>query len=392
MGEVHVISVVGNGCEVTPATRYLTKNESTTFELVGSGCLTPFNAVVINGDADIVQDGNKFTITASKVDEIVKIKFSDSAKNEVISEMEVVGKFTCSTQNIYLENLEDDRSFSVSPYTPSAIVGEVKMSDNKVIFTPPKVYVNATITVNSADGQECSVHIYEATLPPVISPSFAKLELSDIKKFIASLGTGEYSWSVDVGSVEELSDNTILYTAPKYTITDILTVTDNSGQEATATIQVCEDIANCDDEPTPEIKLIKGWNLVSIPVDIKFTKIAEGSVPQFGMRDIKELGSYKTLWTFEDNNWSNPTTIKPKTGFWINSLENEKSIYFNENSYQINVNNLSKGWYLLGSGEKLENLHTNSNIEIVYTYSANLGQWNKNPNIINLGEGFWVKK
>ncbi len=122
-------------------------------------------------------------------------------------------------------------------------------------------------------------------------------------------------------------------------------------------------------------------------------QMASGSIPAFGTRNIKDIGSYESIWTFDkENNWTKPTTLQPKIGYWIKSLENEKEVYFDEESYKINFNDLSSGWYLLGSGEKITNLHTTSGVEIVWTFDSYSGKWSKNPTTINAGQGFWVKK
>ncbi len=121
--------------------------------------------------------------------------------------------------------------------------------------------------------------------------------------------------------------------------------------------------------------------------------MTNNSIPAIGTRNLNEIGNYKNIWSFDkENNWTKPTTLQPKIGYWINSLEEEKEVYFDEEGYKINFNDLSDGWHLLGSGEKITNLHTTSGIEVVYTFDGYLSKWSKNPTTINAGQGFWVKK
>ncbi len=121
------------------------------------------------------------------------------------------------------------------------------------------------------------------------------------------------------------------------------------------------------------LNLIKGWNLVAIPV-------------------AKEVNSsifeHNIIWTYKDDNWSkNSTILNSAIGFWINSKA-EANISFIGSDYKPNFVDLNGSWKLLGTGQTLKTLKTNWNFKNVWSYKNTA--WEENPAIINDGDGFWV--
>ena len=167
------------------------------------------------------------------------------------------------------------------------------------------------------------------------------------------------------------------------------------------------------------IILNKGWNLVSLPVDMTLSQDDISS----------KFKDAKTIWSYKKGEWyafsSNINTMEkikkaninvlsiiPKaTGFWVNNGSMEE-INFNGNSYDIELASITdfRGWKLLGSGKDInvsEVIEPNSNIETIWKYVN--GKWylfSNDENIksiasyegfktfdtIKSGEGFWVYK
>lgn len=125
---------------------------------------------------------------------------------------------------------------------------------------------------------------------------------------------------------------------------------------------------------TFEVK--EGWNLLAIP-----TK-----------EELANPNSYfnGNIYTFKDNKWSiNPSILRYGEGFFVYADSN-KEYSFIEDNYNLELNNLTNGWHLLGSGNAISDLSSNPNITQLYTYN-NEYRWIENPPLIKAGEGFWIK-
>jgi hypothetical protein len=125
-----------------------------------------------------------------------------------------------------------------------------------------------------------------------------------------------------------------------------------------------------------KLKLYKGWNLLAVPVAKKF--------------DTSNLLKDKDiLWVYQNRKWEkNPKNINYGLGFWVKS-DKEKTIEFNGDDYQPNLEELKKGWSLVGTGERIETYTMQSAIKI-WKYSNN--KWQNDMSKIDEGEGFWVYK
>lgn len=123
------------------------------------------------------------------------------------------------------------------------------------------------------------------------------------------------------------------------------------------------------------LNINKGWNLLSIPVDIK-------------SYDSKNFGEYKSIWSYINGNWNpNPTMLNSGIGFWINANESSK-IEFQGDSYKPQLSNLTTGWNLVGTGENLNSSDFKSS-DTVWIYENNSWSITKD---INVGYGFWVNR
>ncbi len=149
-----------------------------------------------------------------------------------------------------------------------------------------------------------------------------------------------------------------------------------------------------------KLEIFKGWNLLSLPVNIKIFK-NDGTIPpipQVGTNhyyfDI--FGDYDSMWVFKNNSWiHNPLNLEKTEGFWIKSALN-LNINLNSRAYFPDLIGLKSGWHLIGTGNSINNLNLiaciGCDIEAIWKYKNINRTWIKNPTIIEAGEGFWIKK
>ncbi len=144
-----------------------------------------------------------------------------------------------------------------------------------------------------------------------------------------------------------------------------------------------------------KVKVYTGWNLISSPLDevFKVVDTTNGLVPEQATDDIQRLRDISTvIWTFTGNTWrKNPASITNKVGFWIKANANKELIFDGNTNYAPDLTSLTSGnWYLLGTGKKLTKYKANNGaLNVVWVYQE--GKWYKNPDIINVGDGLWVK-
>ncbi len=125
----------------------------------------------------------------------------------------------------------------------------------------------------------------------------------------------------------------------------------------------------------------EGWNLLSLP-----TKEIISNMSIFG--------DYEEILIYDNKEWiKNPNQIKPMQGFWINSNENISLAFYGE-GYNIDINSLSIGWSLVGGNINFENLKF-SEIKSILLFKND--KWTtvdsfKNIDLIKKSDGFWILK
>jgi PKD repeat protein len=122
--------------------------------------------------------------------------------------------------------------------------------------------------------------------------------------------------------------------------------------------------------------LASGWNLIGNPQTTSYspTSIENASV----------------IWLYSSSGWtSNPDTVDACQGFWVKATQETKAT-FTDSGCTTDTNSLSSGWSLLGAGETLNDPKEQYKAEVVWSYSNNT--WNKDPETIEAGSGFWVKR
>lgn len=124
--------------------------------------------------------------------------------------------------------------------------------------------------------------------------------------------------------------------------------------------------------------LLKGWNLISLPIDDTITNLT--------------IFSSSELYKFKDGKWvMEPVSINRGEGFWI-KMDYDKTVEFKGDGYSVNFKFLDDGWNLLGTGENIENTDEIVDIKKILVFSARHQIWLENPNKLYRGQGFWIKK
>ncbi len=377
--------------EITLDSGYIVRDEETTFNIVGG--IAPFNVTILNGDADVIDiNDTKIVIKASISASNIEIGFSDKTGQKVTKNITAVDKLKTSPDSAYFDNFNGNLNIQiyggVEPYTVTTTDGEVKLiGNNKVLYKPENRLSNQQIRIKDSSNQETLLNVFvEGGLK--IIPSNPSLNVGETIKLKVVNGTGNYSWSVEKGSLNSFNGNSVIYTAPQFSTEDRVTLSDNNGVESYAIINIGEvDIKT--------LNLVKGWNLVSLLVDKTLAYTSEGFFPSQGTEDINILGDFNMIWTFEGNKWNiyqkdekSLFELKPQIGFWI-KMNSENSITFEGENYATDLTNLKDGWNLLGTGKKLSNITESFTFNSIWIFEEN--KWIKNPKTIQVGQGFWVK-
>lgn len=126
------------------------------------------------------------------------------------------------------------------------------------------------------------------------------------------------------------------------------------------------------------LKIKKGWNLISLPVDINLTAV-DSIFSEF---------DYEKIYLYEDENWiENPDNLDAKSGFWIKS-NSEQNISFEGMDYNPNLDIDFDKWVLLGTGSDIKP-EDKISFDSIWIFSE---VWSKNPEDIRAGSGFWIKR
>ena len=143
------------------------------------------------------------------------------------------------------------------------------------------------------------------------------------------------------------------------------------------------------------IKLMKGWNLISSPVDVSYQVMNSNSFPPIGTANMNVIrNQYVSLiWIYHNGRWfSNPNFIPAKVGIWVKSSVNNNTLRFDSGSvYSPDVGSLPKSkWHLIGTGRDLIDFTNNYSQYISKSITRENGFFYANPYYIKRGQGIWV--
>ncbi|MFH0893545.1 MAG: Ig-like domain-containing protein, partial [Bacteroidota bacterium] len=271
-------------------------------------------------------------------------------------------------------------------------------------ITPP------VITLNSPNGAESwaggSSHVITWTATDNVTPAGSigiKLEYST---------NGSGSWTTIISSTD--NDGAYLWTVPNSASTNVLvkvTATDattNAGSDlsnavftitAQPSASICDDVG--DGNWTCDITLSTGWNLISLPVIVSNTAIANV------LSDVSNINNVNTVqyWDTVSNGWkyyipgaggNTLDTIRDGNGYWIfmNSSDSlavtgTKTPAAPDHAPTYSV---ASGWNLVGFKSTISQITSTylSNLSTLSYTLLNASNENKNSGNMDSGKGYWL--
>ncbi|MBI3089963.1 MAG: hypothetical protein HYY96_04795 [Candidatus Tectomicrobia bacterium] len=130
-------------------------------------------------------------------------------------------------------------SGGIPPFNWTASAGDFdSTTGGSVTYTSPNTFGTETVTVRDSADTSASATI-NVVAPLRITPEFASVARNGTQRFNAVGGRAPYSWSVEAGDLSSTEGQSVVYTAPSIGDQDFLvTLTDNTGQQVTATVAV----------------------------------------------------------------------------------------------------------------------------------------------------------
>ena len=241
---VHVTSAL----KVTPNTRYMNTNETETFRVLGG--VPPYAAIVTgegdDGDIDPTSQDGIFKFTSSDVaDNDVIIEFSDNIGQTVQVHAYVELAFSASPKELYVDKggeVKFKAEGGTGSYTVEFQCGFVEINPNSGMgtYTAPNRYGECSLIVRDSSGQESHITAFIERSIPTISPAIATMAPGETRTFMVNRGAPPYEWAFAGGVVKAMdsSNSVVQITAPQTGASYQLTVEDNAGNVAAATINV----------------------------------------------------------------------------------------------------------------------------------------------------------
>ncbi len=234
--------------KVTPNVRYMKREETKSFTVVSG--VPPYTAIVLDGDGtlspDTQSDDGRFTYTAGNVaDKDIIIEFSDNSGQTVQAHVYVERLLRLTSGTLYVDK-GTSAKFKVYGGTGGYVVeassgfAEVDPKTGIGTYESPNRYGDYTLTVIDSSDQTKEFVAKVERMVPVISPSTVKMAAGETKTFMVTRGTGPYTWTFEGGLFEAQNENksVVEVAAPETAGTYKLTVEDNAGNKAEATVEV----------------------------------------------------------------------------------------------------------------------------------------------------------
>jgi hypothetical protein len=233
--------------KVTPNVRYMKREETKSFTVVSG--VPPYTAIVLDGDGtlspDTQSDDGRFTYTAGNVaDKDIIIEFSDNSGQTVQAHVYVEREIRLTTGILYVDKNTTGK-FKVyggtGGYVVEATSGIAEVNEKGIgTYESPNRYGEYTLTVVDSSDQTKDFVVKVERMVPVISPSIVTMAAGETKTFMVTRGVGNYEWTFEGGLLEAQNENksVVEVAAPETAGTYKLTVEDNAGNIAEATVNV----------------------------------------------------------------------------------------------------------------------------------------------------------
>jgi len=274
---------------------------------------------------------------------------------------------------------------------PDLIVTDIKLYDNENEITNPiigKAYTVKAVIKNQGTK--------EVDFEPI--PEYALILYINGTQFTA-LGYGDLDWdspdiSPDQSKIYTFEDKWTPTKATNYEFKvkidadNLINESNENNNERTETVTVTEK-----GEQTCSLKLYKGWNMISSPVNraISISEI-EKSCKLLSYRDYKIW-----YWNTSSGNWDHPTVLEPGLGYYIKVSEDCTANITGE-KFKFKKQKIYKGWNMIAPGEISlgailgtcnNHLIPHENY-LVWKWDPKTNSW-KHPIDFELGQGYYIK-
>ena len=275
---------------------------------------------------------------------------------------------------------------------PDLIVTDIKLYDNENEITNPmvgKAYTVKAIVKNQGTKEVDFESVLEHALILYINGTqFTALDYDDLDKDSPDI-------SPDQSKIYAFEDNWTPTKATNYEFKvkidadNLITESNESNNERTETVTVTEKKG----EQTYSLKLYKGWNMISSPVNrtISISEI-EKNCKLLSYRDYKIW-----YWNTSSGNWDHPTVLEPGLGYYIKVNEDCTADIIGE-KFKFKKQKIYKGWNMIAPGETSLGaiLGTCNNHLIpyknylVWKWDPKTKDW-KHTTDFELGQGYYIK-
>jgi hypothetical protein len=248
--ETEVKVYVTEPIKVIPHVRYMKRGETKTFT-VRHG-VPPYTARIVDGNGTLSPDtksyDGKFTYTAGNVaDKDIIIEFSDNSGQTIQAHVYVGGgRLSLSCFNDQIGQVKFKISGGTGGYYFKLDAGYVEFDPETGIgiIHLPNIYGEYNVIVIDSSDEIAVCRIKLERMVPVILPSTVTIAAGETQIFMVTRGTDEpsYEWTFEGGLIEAQNENksVVEVTVPKTADTYKLTVEDNAGNIAEATVNVFE--------------------------------------------------------------------------------------------------------------------------------------------------------
>ncbi|MBI3091160.1 MAG: hypothetical protein HYY96_10870 [Candidatus Tectomicrobia bacterium] len=226
---------------ITPASAAVELEGSAEFAVAGG--VAPFSVRATAGTVSGPTEEGTITFAAPNLVGNQSLIVTDSAGNNVSALISVSrGRIRVSPASAAVEPGEALRLSALggsAPYRWGAEAGSLSAAlaeeEEPIIYIAPILAGLFNVTVTDSAGSEALISINVAQ-PLAVTPQSATLGLAEEHLFLASGGSGTYTWSASEGDLSSTQGSEIRYTAPASRSISSLILTDSAGNSAVATI------------------------------------------------------------------------------------------------------------------------------------------------------------
>lgn len=203
----------------------------------------PYTFSLVLGEGSINATTGEFTAGTTAGTAVIRLTDADGRSSE--ANVTVNAALSFNSKNIYVEN---DATYTlaaaggVPPYTFLIASGAGSINKDTGVFTAPSAFGVTAIHVVDSIGN-FDLAMVNTTTALSISPTTALIAKNDNLSFSANGGVPPYSYSIVAGGAGSVSAITGQYTAPNFTGSNTIRVTDALGHTSDASVTVTTNLS-----------------------------------------------------------------------------------------------------------------------------------------------------